>query len=49
MLMAAMETHDLLNFVTDVRFNLYGDRIDLTDVEIQAVLLEAKRLYKESR
>jgi len=47
--MAAMETHDLLNLVTDVRFRLFGDRINLSDVEIQTVLVEAKRLYKESR
>jgi len=44
-----METYDLLNFVTEVRKRLFGDQIDLTDVEIQAVLKEAKRLYKENR
>jgi len=44
-----METHDLLKFVTETRLKLYGDRIDLTDGEIQACLVEAKRLYRESR
>jgi len=44
-----METHDLLRFVTETRLRLYGDRIDLSDGEIQACLVEAKRLYKESR
>ena len=44
-----METTALLRFVTETRLRLYGDKIDLTDVEIQLVLVEAKRLYKETR
>jgi hypothetical protein len=43
-----METRELLRLVTETRAKMYGDRVDLTDVEIQRVLTEAKRLYKES-
>jgi hypothetical protein len=43
-----METRELLRLVTKTRAQMYGDRIDLTDVEIQRVLTEAKRLYKEA-
>ena len=41
-----METRELLKLVTETRARMFGDRIDLTDVEIQTVLTEAKRLYK---
>ena len=43
-----METRELLRLVTETRAKMYGDRVDLSDVEIQRVLTEAKRLYKES-
>jgi len=43
-----METRELLKLVTETRALMYGDRIDLSDVEIQIVLKEAKRLYKLS-
>jgi hypothetical protein len=43
-----METRELLRLVTETRALMFGDRIELTDIEIQSVLTKAKQLYKES-
>ncbi len=41
-----METRELLKLVTATRAQMFGNRVELTDLEIQILLAEAKRQYK---